>query len=126
MQAHRDDPTKKGTIITTGLWRYTRHPNYFGECLLWWGIYVIACGQQDGEYKIFSPIFITLLIRFVSGVAMLERKQKKKAAFRVYMMETSAFFPWWYKTVAKDQREVLMVEFEAEIKKEEEEAAKKK
>jgi len=44
LQKHRDDPSKQGTIITSGLWRYTRHPNYFGEAFLWWGIYVMACG----------------------------------------------------------------------------------
>lgn len=44
LQSHRDDASKSGTIITSGLWRHTRHPNYFGECLLWWGIYLIACG----------------------------------------------------------------------------------
>lgn len=101
LQAHRDDPARKGTIITTGFWRYSRHPNYFAESLLWWGIYLIACGTKapDGYYTWYSAFFITFLVRFVSGVRLLEKKQKRKAAFRVYMRETNVFVPWRYKTL---------------------------
>jgi steroid 5-alpha reductase family enzyme len=85
-----------GKVITSGLWRYTRHPNYFGEAFLWWGIYVISL-NVDGGWKTFaSALFITLLIRYVSGVAMLERKQKKKVSFRRYMKETNAFVTWFH------------------------------
>lgn len=86
LQAHRDDETKQGTIIKTGLWRYSRHPNYFGECLSWWGFYIIDCTLPGGCWTFYSPLFLLLLIRYVSGVRMLEkRKQMKKAEFRVYM-----------------------------------------
>jgi steroid 5-alpha reductase family enzyme len=74
LQAHRDDESKKGTLIKTGLWRYTRHPNYFGEALSWWGIYIIACGAPEGYWTFWSALFITLLLRYVSGVRMLELK----------------------------------------------------
>ena len=83
LQKHRDDPAMQGINFDQGLFRYSRHPNYFGECLLWWGIYIIACGS-GGYLTFYSCLFITLLIRYVSGVAMLERKQKKRATFRVY------------------------------------------
>ena len=73
LQAHRNNPEKQGTIITTGTWRYSRHPNYFGEAFLWWGIYILSIGA-GGIYTFYSALFITLLIRYVSGVAMLERK----------------------------------------------------
>lgn len=78
LTAHRNDESKRGTIITSGLWRITRHPNYFGECFSWWGIYLMAIGGESGKhggvYTFYSCLFITLLIRYVSGVAMLERK----------------------------------------------------
>ncbi|NTW24792.1 MAG: DUF1295 domain-containing protein, partial [Lentimicrobium sp.] len=64
----------KGKIITNGLWKYTRHPNYFGEALLWWGIWLMAVPVVDGIYTVVGPIVITLLLRYVSGVPMLEKK----------------------------------------------------
>jgi steroid 5-alpha reductase family enzyme len=88
LQRFRDDPERDPkAVLDTGLYRISRHPNYFGECLLWWGIYFIACGQTNsqGYWTFYSALFITFLIRFVSGVKMLEVKQKKKAGFRVYM-----------------------------------------
>merc|ERR1719199_1654485 len=102
LQAHRDDPEMKGVLMKTGLWRYSRHPNYFGECLSWWGIYLIACGgktgQMGGWQTFYSALFISLLIPFVSGIRILEKyRQTRKAAFRVYMEETSAFIPWFAK-----------------------------
>ena len=122
LQAHRDDESKRGTIITSGLWRITRHPNYFGECFAWWGVYLLALGGESGVHNgwatFYSALFITLLIRYVSGVAMLERKQKKKAAFRVYMMETSAFIPWCYKKIEGEEREQLLEKFQKEIDEE--------
>lgn len=99
LQQHRDDPSTAGTLMTSGLWRHTRHPNYFGEALSWWGIYLIACGSQGGHRTIYSALFITFLIRFISGVPMLEDKQKMKAEFRLYMMETNVFSPMAYRPV---------------------------
>ena len=107
LQAHRNDPAKQGTIITTGTWRYSRHPNYFGEAFLWWGIYLVSIGC-GGLYTFYSALFITLLIRYVSGVAMLERKQKKKPAFRVYMQETNAFIPWFSKPFDDEKRPQML------------------
>jgi len=77
LKEHLTNP-KPGTgkFIRTGLWRYSRHPNYFGEAVMWWGIYIIACGINYGYLTIVSAIFITFLLRFVSGVPFPEEKYK--------------------------------------------------
>lgn len=82
----------KGKLITTGLWRYTRHPNYFGEAVQWWGIFLMAY-SVDGWMTVVSPLLITYLLRFVSGVPMLERKYAGHPQFEAYKRNTSAFFP---------------------------------
>lgn len=82
--------------MKTGLWRYTRHPNYFGEALLWWGFYICAMGVPGGYATVFSPIIITLLLRFVSGVPLLERKARKHPEWAQYEAETNVFVPWFY------------------------------
>lgn len=78
LQSHiaNTDPNK-GKFCKTGLWRYTRHPNYFGEALLWWGLWTVSLGVTRGWTTIFSPILITFLLRYVSGVPLLERKARK-------------------------------------------------
>ena len=75
LASHLKNP-KPGTIkfIKSGLWRYSRHPNYFGEAVMWWGIWLIACGIDLGWVTVFSCIFITFLLRFVSGVPFPEKK----------------------------------------------------
>jgi steroid 5-alpha reductase family enzyme len=83
----------KTDIMQTGLWRYTRHPNYFGEVLLWWGIFVITLPLQNGFLGIISPLTITFLLLYVSGIPMLEAKYKDNALFQEYKRRTSAFFP---------------------------------
>ena len=83
----------KNDIMQTGLWRYTRHPNYFGEVLLWWGIFIITLPLQNGLWGIISPLTITFLLLYVSGIPMLEAKYKGNAAFDAYKRSTSAFFP---------------------------------
>lgn len=83
----------KTDIMQTGLWRYTRHPNYFGEVLLWWGIFVITLPLQNGFWGIISPITITFLLLYVSGIPMLEAKYTDNAQFQAYKRKTSAFFP---------------------------------
>ena len=95
LQNFRDNPENRGKLIKSGLWRYTRHPNYFGEAVLWWGIYLIACSVKWGPVTIFSSLFITILVRFVSGVPLLENKYKNRPEFIEYMQETNIFFPWF-------------------------------
>jgi steroid 5-alpha reductase family enzyme len=90
---YKKDPGNKGKIITGGLWKYTRHPNYFGEALLWWGIGIYAISGGLYFTSLISPIVITYLLRFVSGVPMLERKYRDRADFIEYAKKTSVFVP---------------------------------
>ncbi len=83
----------KDAIMQGGLWRYTRHPNYFGEVTQWWGIWIIILGLPLGWFALISPLTITALILFVSGIPLLERKYKKNKQFQAYARRTSAFFP---------------------------------
>merc|ERR1711935_460415 len=99
-----------------------RHPNYFGECLLWWGIYLIACGgsvgPKGGYWCFFCPLYLTCLIRFLTGVYMLEQNLKTKPAFRVYMQETNIFIPWLYKKIEGEEREKILAQAKIDIEKE--------
>ena len=103
----KKNPANKGKIIKHNVWRYSRHPNYFGESLMWWGIYLIACNVGRGYLTFYSALFITLLVRFVSGVPLLERKAKKNPEFLKYMKETNVFVPWFYKKLS-DSEEALI------------------
>ena len=79
--------------MDSGLWRYTRHPNYFGEFCVWWGFFVIAAGA-GGAWTVFSPLLMTVLLLKVSGVALLERDiGERRPAYREYVARTNAFFP---------------------------------
>jgi len=90
---YKKDPTNKGKVITTGLWRYSRHPNYFGEVTLWWGVFLIALAVPGGWMTIAGPMTITFLIIGVSGIPMLEKKYEGNREFDEYKRRTSAFFP---------------------------------
>lgn len=83
----------QGKLIRSGLWKYTRHPNYFGEATMWWGIYLIAVGSSN-IWAIISPITITYLLLFVSGVPLLEKKMESNPDFSDYKAKTSKFIPW--------------------------------
>ena len=83
----------KEDIMQTGLWQYTRHPNYFGEVLIWWGIFILTLPMENSLWGLISPVFITFLLLRVSGIPMLEAKYKDNAAFQEYQKRTSAFFP---------------------------------
>jgi steroid 5-alpha reductase family enzyme len=83
----------EGEVLDTGLWRYTRHPNYFGEALLWWGIYLAAVAA-GAWWTLASPILMTFLLLRVSGVALLEKDiAERRPAYRAYVERTSAFIP---------------------------------
>jgi steroid 5-alpha reductase family enzyme len=87
------DPNNKGKIIQTGLWRYTRHPNYFGEVTQWWGIWLIALSTPFGLYGIIGPLTITILILKISGIPLLEKKMELNPEFAAYKEKTSIFLP---------------------------------
>jgi len=88
------DPENKGQLLRTGLWRYTRHPNYFGDAAQWWGFYFIALAS-GAWWTVFSPIWMTHFLVNVSGVAMLERTlMHTKPGYEDYVERTNAFVPW--------------------------------
>lgn len=90
------DPANRGKVMRSGLWAYTRHPNYFGDATVWWGLFVIAAGMADGYWTFFGPLLMTFLLLRVSGVALLERTQRAgKPEYRDYVETTSAFIPWF-------------------------------
>ncbi len=91
------NPENKGKIMTEGLWSYTRHPNYFGEATMWWGIFLISLPGLSHIWIIVSPLLITLLLLFVSGVPLLEKKYKDRPDFIEYTKRTNKFFPWFPK-----------------------------
>lgn len=92
------NPANQGKLLTSGVWRYTRHPNYFGDAAQWWGFYLLALATGNGWWTIISPLIMTYLLRNVSGVAMLEKTLKStKPGFEEYVNTTNAFFPWFPK-----------------------------
>lgn len=87
----------KDRIMQSGLWRFTRHPNYFGEVVLWWGIWLITFGIPNFWLGIIGPITITFLILKVSGIPLLEKKYEGNKEFEEYRKKTSVFIPWFTK-----------------------------
>ncbi len=97
----KSDARNHGNVMDWGLWRYTRHPNYFGEACIWWGFYLIAVGA-GAWWTIFAPILITFLLLKVSGVTLLEKDiQVRRPAYREYRERTNAFIPGPPKSTAK-------------------------
>ncbi len=89
------DSSNKGRVLDQGLWRYTRHPNYFGDFCVWWGIYFVAAGQGSW-WTIASPLAMSLLLMKVSGVALLESTIiERRPQYAEYIRQTNAFFPWF-------------------------------
>jgi steroid 5-alpha reductase family enzyme len=90
------DPVNQDRVLDTGLWRYSRHPNYFGDALVWWGFFLIAIGTPGGWWTVVSPVLMTFLLMRVSGVTLLEETlERSKPDYRHYTDKTSAFFPWF-------------------------------
>ncbi len=87
------EPAHRGLPLTTGLWAWTRHPNYFGDALVWWGIAVIALSAPLGPLGLAGALTITVLLRFVSGVPLLEARHADDPAWQEYRTRTSVFLP---------------------------------
>ena len=101
LRRFKREPAQKGRIMTRGLWRLTRHPNYFGESVMWWGIFVIALSAECGWAGVIGPLVITFLLTKVSGVPMLEKKYRGNSEFEEYARTTSAFLPWFPRKTEK-------------------------
>jgi len=90
-------PRREGAVMDSGLWAWSRHPNYFGECCFWWGLgaMALAAGGWSSAWCLASPLVMTLLLLKVSGVALLEQDiAERRPAYRDYIARTSAFIPW--------------------------------
>jgi steroid 5-alpha reductase family enzyme len=91
------DPANKGQVLDKGVWRYTRHPNYFGDATQWWAYYLVAAAAR-GFWTVFSPLLMTALLLRVSGVALLEKTlTTTRPGYKEYVETTSAFIPWFPK-----------------------------
>ena len=88
------DPTNEGKVMRSGLWRYTRHPNYFGDACVWWGVGIVAQVVTGTWWALLGPLVMNILLLRVSGVALLERSlRKRKPDYAEYVRTTSAFVP---------------------------------
>jgi steroid 5-alpha reductase family enzyme len=88
------NPASVGTTMNRGLWRYTRHPNYFGDAVVWWGIFIVALASGWGVFTLLSPLLMTRLLTSISGVPLLERKlARTRAGYEEYIAVTSSFLP---------------------------------
>jgi len=91
----RADPRNRGRVLRTGLWRYTRHPNYFGDAVVWWSFFLLALATPRSTWTVYSPALMTFLLLRVSGVTLLEADlARSKPGYEDYMASTNAFFPW--------------------------------
>ena len=89
----KSNPHNKGKVLDTGLWAYSRHPNYFGEFLIWWGYFMFAL-SAGAWWTVFSPILMTILLLKVSGVSLMEKGiTERRSQYREYIESTNAFFP---------------------------------
>lgn len=100
-----NNPVHKGQVMDRGLWRYSRHPNYFGEVCTWWGLFLVALAATGaaGLWTVVSPVIMTFMLLKVSGVSLLEKDiGERRPKYREYVQRTPAFFPWFPK--ARDER----------------------
>lgn len=93
LKKFKSNPNNKGKLMTEGLWAYTRHPNYFGEATMWWGIFLVSIVEPISFLGIIGPIAITFLLLKVSGVPMLEKKYEGREDFEAYKKRTNKFIP---------------------------------
>lgn len=99
LRRFKADRANHGQVLDSGLWRYTRHPNYFGDAVLWWGLYAIASASPGGWLTALSPALMTFLLVRVSGVTLLEQSlTTSKPGYRSYIARTPAFVPWFPRT----------------------------
>jgi steroid 5-alpha reductase family enzyme len=91
----KSNPENQGEVMDQGLWRYSRHPNYFGDFLVWWGLYLVAAESASWWWTCIGPILMSVLLMKVSGVSLLEKDlRQRKPGYEEYVRTTSAFWPW--------------------------------
>jgi steroid 5-alpha reductase family enzyme len=99
------DSGNKGKVMDKGLWAYSRHPNYFGESLMWWGIFLIALSTPAGWWTVISPVVITVVLLKMTGVSLMEKTiVHTKPGYNDYIARTNAFIPWFPKKSKEDDQ----------------------
>ena len=93
MTSFKSDPSNKGKIMDRGLWAWTRHPNYFGDSAVWWGMWLIAASAWPGVLTVLSPVVMTYFLVFATGARLLEQSMSKRDGYPEYQQRTSYFFP---------------------------------
>ena len=94
----KTNPDNKGKVMDKGLWAYSRHPNYFGECLVWWGLFLISFSSPGNWWTIMSPLIATIVLLKMTGIPLTEKTiGKKRPGYREYIDRTNAFIPWFPK-----------------------------
>jgi len=98
LAAFKSNPANKGKVMDRGLWAYTRHPNYFGECLMWWGIFLIAFSTPNSWWTVLSPLIITAVLLKMTGIPLTEKTiVAHRPGYKEYIQRTPAFIPWFPK-----------------------------
>lgn len=93
LKAFKADPANKGKVMDRGLWSWTRHPNYFGDSSVWWGLFVIAASAWPGVLTVLSPVVMTYFLVFATGARLLEKEMSKRPGYPEYQQRTSYFLP---------------------------------
>lgn len=93
LKAFKADSSNKGRIMDRGLWAWTRHPNYFGDSAVWWGLFLVSASAWPGVFTLLSPIAMTYFLVFATGARLLERSMEKRPGYREYQQRTSYFLP---------------------------------
>ncbi|WP_279395622.1 DUF1295 domain-containing protein [Rhodococcus sp. ARC_M12] len=93
LTAFKADASNKGKIMDRGLWSWTRHPNYFGDSAVWWGLFLVSASAWPGVFTLLSPIAMTYFLVFATGARLLERSMEKRPGYREYQQRTSYFLP---------------------------------
>lgn len=92
LAAYKRDP-ERSPVMDRGLWKYTRHPNYFGDACVWWGIWLVCASAWPGIFTILSPVAMTFFLVFATGAKLLERTMMQRPGYPEYAARTSMFFP---------------------------------
>ncbi|MFK7819996.1 MAG: DUF1295 domain-containing protein [Planctomycetaceae bacterium] len=98
----KSNPQNKGKVLDRGLWKYTRHPNYFGDFAIWWGTYLIAFGSGGTWWSAVGPAVMSVFLMKFSGVGLLEKNLTRKPGYADYIARTNAFFPWFPKAGSQE------------------------